>query len=116
MESICRLLNEHRNQDFYKYLDLQDSESIAIAFITPLLKKINDLNIRVIKIYIDATYKTTHGRYELYSIVTDVDGASYPITYLVMDTTKAKDTDPSTGKRCIILEDFLAAFKVNNKN
>ncbi|CAG8677863.1 11632_t:CDS:2, partial [Scutellospora calospora] len=115
-ESTHRLLDEYRNQDFHKCLDLQDSESTAIAFITPLLKEINNLNICITEIYIDATYKTTRSHYELYSIIADVDGAGYPITYLIIDTTKAKDTDPSTGKRRIILEKFLVALKSHNIN
>lgn len=59
----------------------------------------------------DATYRTARGRYELYGIVVDVEGAGFPIAYIVIDTTKVENMNTSTGRRREILEQFLMAIK-----
>ncbi|CAG8652297.1 9660_t:CDS:2 [Ambispora gerdemannii] len=68
VESARKLLNEYYNHDFRCCLDIKDSETIAIGFTTPLLEEIKNQGIKITEIYIDATYKTARGCYELYEI------------------------------------------------
>ncbi|CAG8474188.1 6153_t:CDS:2 [Scutellospora calospora] len=78
---------------------IKESDTTAISFITPLLEEIKNRNIRISEIYLDATYKTARRCYELYDIIADVEGTSFPIAYLVLDTTKVTDTNfVFTGK------------------
>ncbi|CAG8554037.1 4286_t:CDS:1, partial [Scutellospora calospora] len=112
--SSCKLLKEYESQDFYKFLEIQDIESTSIAFTTPLLKNINDQNIKVTEAYIDITYKTACGRYELYSIIVYIKGAGFLIAYIFMDTTKSVNSSTSTEKCSQILESFLEHIKSYN--
>ncbi|CAG8651201.1 4017_t:CDS:2, partial [Ambispora gerdemannii] len=71
IESACQLLSEHETHGFRWCLNIKDSETIAISFITLLLEEIKNHNINICEIYLDVTYKTARGRYELYDIIAD---------------------------------------------
>ena len=96
------------------FLEIQDAESTSIAFMPLLLKDINDRNINVSKIYVDATYKIARERYELYSIIVDVEATGFPIAYHIIDTTKAVNSNTSTGTCSRILESFFGNIKSYN--
>ncbi|CAG8655134.1 10429_t:CDS:2, partial [Ambispora gerdemannii] len=66
VEFTCKLLSEHEIHGFHWCLNIKDSEATAIGFTTPLLKEIKNRNISITEIYLNATYKTARGRYELY--------------------------------------------------
>ncbi|CAG8658748.1 2130_t:CDS:2, partial [Ambispora gerdemannii] len=74
IESARKLLSEHDSYGFSWCLNIEDSETTAIGFTTPLLEEIKNRNINITEIYFDATYKTARGRYELYGIIADVEG------------------------------------------
>ncbi|KAF0531203.1 ATP-dependent DNA helicase pif1 [Gigaspora margarita] len=116
IESACKLLSEHECDGFQPCLEIRDSDTTGISFITPLLEEIKNHDISISEIYLDATYKTARGRYELYGIIADVEGTGFLIAYLVLDTTRAMDTSTSTGKCCKILECFLETIKAHDIN
>ncbi|CAG8543073.1 4894_t:CDS:2 [Ambispora gerdemannii] len=67
----------------------------AIGFTTPLLAKLLPLS----SVHCDATYKTARGCFELYGIISNVEGAGFPIAYLALNTTKAQDIEEQTGEK-----------------
>ncbi|CAG8684963.1 3181_t:CDS:1, partial [Ambispora gerdemannii] len=71
VESACKLLNEYDSHGFHLYLDIKDSETTAIGFTTPLLNEIKNYGINITEIYLDATYKTARGHYELYGVIAE---------------------------------------------
>ncbi|CAG8662711.1 10621_t:CDS:2, partial [Ambispora gerdemannii] len=71
IESACQLLSEHETHGFRWCLNIKNSETTAIGFIILLLEEIKNRNINICKIYLDVTYKTTRGHYELYGVITD---------------------------------------------
>ncbi|KAF0468863.1 ATP-dependent DNA helicase pif1 [Gigaspora margarita] len=116
IESACKLLSEHESCGFQWCLEINDSDTIAIGFITPLLKEIKNCNISISEIYLDVTYKTARGCYELYGVIADVEGTGFPIAYLILDTTKVIDTNTGTEKRRKVLECFLESVKSHDIN
>lgn len=42
----------------------------------------------VSSVHCDATYKTAQGRFELYGLIGTVEGAGFPLAYLMLDITK----------------------------
>ncbi|CAG8654882.1 3955_t:CDS:2, partial [Ambispora gerdemannii] len=66
IESACKLLTEHNSHVFHWCLDIRYSKTTAIGFTTPLLDKIQNYGINITEIYMDVTYKTARGCYELY--------------------------------------------------
>ncbi|CAG8599081.1 3269_t:CDS:2, partial [Ambispora gerdemannii] len=78
----------------------------AIGFITPLLTKL----LPVLSIHCDATYKTVKERFELYGIISNANGAGFPIAYLLLNTTKAFDNEEQTELRTKALAGFLRSL------
>ncbi|CAG8698471.1 9658_t:CDS:1, partial [Ambispora gerdemannii] len=78
----------------------------AIEFITPLLTKL----LPVLSIHCDATYKTVKERFELYGIISNTNGAGFPIAYLLLNTTKSFDNEEQTGLRTKALASFLRSL------
>ncbi|CAG8660191.1 2192_t:CDS:1, partial [Ambispora gerdemannii] len=78
----------------------------AIGFTTPLLAKLLPLS----SVHCDATYKTAKGRFELYGIIGNVEGAGFPVAYLILNTTKAPNNDEQTGLRTKALVGFLRSL------
>ncbi|CAG8470049.1 4469_t:CDS:2 [Ambispora gerdemannii] len=75
----------------------------AIGFTTSLLVKLLLLS----SMHCDATYKTTRRHFELYEIISNVEGTEFPITYLTLNTTKAQDIEEQTGLQMKMLASFL---------
>ncbi|CAG8482330.1 10738_t:CDS:2, partial [Scutellospora calospora] len=92
----------------------EEIESTAIAFTTSLLNEISNHNINISEIYVDITYRTARGRYELYCIIADVDRTEFPIAYLVLDITRKIESN--IDKRSKILKKFFEAVKAYNIN
>jgi len=45
----------------------------------------------VSSVHCDATYKTARGRFELYGLIGTIDGAGFPLAYLMLDVKKPCD-------------------------
>ncbi|CAG8675441.1 7311_t:CDS:2, partial [Ambispora gerdemannii] len=69
VESARKLLNEYDSHSFHLCLDIKDSEITAISFTTPLLNEIKNYSINITEIYLNVTYKTACGHYELYGVI-----------------------------------------------
>ncbi|CAG8552189.1 12724_t:CDS:2 [Ambispora gerdemannii] len=78
----------------------------AIGFITSLLTKL----LPVLSIHCDATYKTVKERFELYGIISNTNGAGFPIAYLLLNTMKAFDNEEQIGLRTKALASFLRSL------
>lgn len=79
----------------------------AIGFTTPLFTKL----LSVSNIHCDATYKTAKGRFELYGIIGNVEGAGFPMAYLILNTTKTPSDEQQTGLRTKALSDFFHSLR-----
>ncbi|CAG8658823.1 12341_t:CDS:2, partial [Ambispora gerdemannii] len=58
----------------------------VIGFTTPLLAGLLPLS----SVHCDATYKMTKGCFELYGIIGNIEGAEFPVAYLILNTTKSQ--------------------------
>ncbi|KAF0519156.1 ATP-dependent DNA helicase pif1 [Gigaspora margarita] len=85
----------------------------AIRFTTPLFYSLQN----VLEIHCDATYKTSKGRFELYGIVGNFEGAGFPLAYLILDTTKIGE-ETQEKLQTEALEGFFGALysKVGHLN
>ncbi|CAG8519174.1 11731_t:CDS:2 [Ambispora gerdemannii] len=65
----------------------------AIGFTTSLLAGLLPLS----NVHCDATYKTTKGHFKLYGIISNIEGAGFPVAYLILNTTKAPNNEEQIG-------------------
>jgi hypothetical protein len=68
----------------------------------------------VSSVHCDATYKTARGRFELYGLIGTIEGAGFPLAYLMLDVRKPCDevqnvtcTEALTGFFCSIRDKGL---------
>ncbi|CAB4422381.1 unnamed protein product [Rhizophagus irregularis] len=97
--SSYSLLNE-RNYNII-LMDL-DGDVKYIGFITPLFQQL----INKKEVLVDATYKTNALKYELYSVIGQIDGAGFSAAYLFLDNAKKNN-----GIRTSILTSFFRELK-----
>ncbi|CAG8768998.1 22875_t:CDS:2, partial [Gigaspora rosea] len=96
-------LNTNQAKDCELCFEKLTNEMIAIGFITPLFKKM----LPVSEVHCNATYKTANGRFELYSLIGNFEGAGYPLVYLVLDLTNTSKDAPQDEKRIHTLSIFF---------
>ena len=82
-------------------------EPHALAFVTGILKEINELGINISEYGIDATYNTNNMGFELYVLHAEINGTGFPLSYLFLENNgKCKE-----GIRTSILQMFLTVFR-----
>ena len=64
----------------------------AFGFATPLFNRIIAAP-SVNEYHVDSTFKTNRAGYELFVVISSVNGAGFPIAYLVLDTHHAVHRD-----------------------
>ncbi|CAG8583151.1 4753_t:CDS:2 [Ambispora gerdemannii] len=79
----------------------------VIGFTTPLLAGL----LPLLSIHCDATYKTVKERFELYGIISNIEGAGFPVTYLILNTTKTPNNEEQTGLRTTALKAIKEKLK-----
>lgn len=84
----------------------------AIGFTTPLLA----LTKNMLELHCDATYKMAKGRFELYGLVGNIEGMGFLLGYLILDTTKASNSEAQEGLRTEALTGFFHAFHSKGLN
>jgi hypothetical protein len=62
-------------------------------------------------IHCDATYKTARGRFELYGIIGTLEGAGFPLAYLMLDTTKVHGDEDQHVTRTEALSGFFSSLR-----
>ncbi|CAG8685479.1 8365_t:CDS:2, partial [Ambispora gerdemannii] len=78
----------------------------AIGFTTPLLAGLLPLS----SVHCDATYKTAKGCFELYRIIGNIEGAGFPVAYLILNTTKVPNNEEQMWLRTTALAGFLRSL------
>ncbi|CAG8687873.1 5454_t:CDS:2, partial [Ambispora gerdemannii] len=79
---------------------------IVIGFTTPLLAGILPLS----SVHCDATYKMAKGCFELYGIISNVEGAGFPVAYLILNTMKVPNNEEQMELRTTALAGFLRSL------
>ncbi|CAG8603857.1 11442_t:CDS:2, partial [Scutellospora calospora] len=85
--SACALIEGQKKKEYDLCFQLETSYVTAIGFTTPLFGSLYN----VTKVHCDAIYKTAKGQFELYGLVRNVEGAGFPLAYLILDISKAGD-------------------------
>ncbi|CAG8637962.1 11385_t:CDS:2, partial [Gigaspora margarita] len=67
-------------------------------------------NTTAIEIHCDTTYKTSKVKFELYGIVGNVEGAGFPLVYLILDIVKVPKNENQGGLRTDALTGFFLFF------
>ncbi|CAG8599429.1 5235_t:CDS:2, partial [Ambispora gerdemannii] len=81
----------------------QENELFEFAFTTPFLQLLYDIYD---EICMDATYKTNNTGFELYTVMANIEGVSYPLSYLFLNSS------PTTpNMRTMALTDYLYALQ-----
>ena len=79
----------------------------AFGFATPLFNRIISAQ-SVNEYHIDSTFKTNRAGYELFVVISSVNGAGFPIAYLVLDTHHAVDRDHAKTAE---IQEFFRALR-----
>ncbi|CAG8674498.1 6141_t:CDS:2, partial [Ambispora gerdemannii] len=80
----------------------QENGLFEFAFTTPFLQLLHGIYD---EICMDATYKTNNVRFELYTVMVNIEGVGYPLSYLFLNSS------PTTpNMRTIALTDYLYAL------
>lgn len=93
---------------------MQEHNLNASAFLTPLCNVLCLRNDLVQEFYIDSTYKTNRQNHELFVVLANVNGAGYPVAYLLVDTTRAPPD--ATTPKTVIITDFLRSLSAAGMN
>ena len=80
----------------------------AIAFRTPFFGVLCSNHALVEEFVIDSTYKTNREGSELFGVIANVNGAGFPVAYLLVDTRLAPDH--AITPKTIILESFMRSL------
>ncbi|CAG8472416.1 11221_t:CDS:2, partial [Scutellospora calospora] len=85
--SACTLIEGQKKKEYNLCFQLETSYVTAIGFTTPLFGSLYNIT----EVHCDTMYKTAKGRFKLYGLVGNVEGAGFFLAYLILDTSKTGD-------------------------
>ncbi|CAG8707014.1 19215_t:CDS:2 [Cetraspora pellucida] len=90
---------------------LETDNTTAIGFTTSLLEQ-----SYYEEVHCNAIYKTFKEQFELYGLISDVEGTGFLLAYLILDTTKSFKNEQQQGLRTEALTSFFQSLFKNYFN